>query len=246
MPSNTKNRLGPTGSIKKKETGSVKIKTDDNRRDLNAPYTLVYPNPLKMSVYDGVYKKQFGDMKLLENPGSGKNNNLVWYYYDPVNGVPYDPLINKNEPTIAGNKVDVINNIFSLSGDPRSTELNPYLYVCVNKNKVLRTKQNDNGTFQTIKLDVVSVIGHDGKKYVIKFTGGGGNGQPIYYFTLHFNYITGSFEKWYGQFAPYVQTPPPSPSGSQRSAKFGKRKSSKKVKRSLRSLKGDLKKILKM
>jgi hypothetical protein len=239
-----KKALGATGGAVKKPTKGVSIVSAENRRDLNAPYTLVYPNPSqnKNNNYSGVYRNQLGNMQLLENPGSGKNNGLVWYYYDPVNGSPYDPLTNRSKPTIAGNKVDLVNSNFALSGDPRSTELNPYLYVCVKKNEPLRTSEISPGKFDTTKLDVVSVIGHDGKKGVVKFAGGGG-GQPIYYFTLHLNLETGGFEKWYGMFAPYVPTPPPSPS---RSSGFGKRKGVKKSKSSLGSLKRDLKKLLKM
>ena len=252
-----KKGLGVTGGVTKpkKIKKGVSVPDAENRRGLNAPYTLVYPNPqqTKNNSYSGVYRTRLDDVQLLETPGSGKNNGYVWYYYDPINGAPYDPLTDRGAPTIAGNKVDVLNNNFALSGDPRSTELNPYLYVCIKKNEPLRTAEISPGRYDTTKLDVVSVIGRDGKKGVVKFAGGGGT-SPIYYFTLHLNPDTKEFEKWYGIFAPYVPTPPPSPSRQSPSRQSPSRQSPSRPngfgkvnkKHSLTSLKRDLKKILKM
>jgi len=234
----------PSPQKKSPKKKGIQIESGENRRDLNAPYTVVYPNPEQPlnDRYSRVYKKHFGDTRLLTHPGSGLDNGLVWYYYDPYpDGTPWEPLSATHVPSIGGNHVDMVNDTFSLSGDPRQSTNNPYLYVAVKKNTPLRTSELSPGRFQETKLDVVSVVGPDGKQSVVKYA----SANPTYFFTLHKNLQTGGFDKWYGRFAYYTPTPPNSPQRSQ----FGKRrKGGKGVKsgKSLTSLRRDLKQLLKM
>jgi hypothetical protein len=207
------------------KTKSKKIKTSmcENRRDTNAYYALVYPNNdqsnntsgLNLSkVYRNSYIKNF---KLSETPGSGNpDNQLVWYFFDDVNGRPWNPDVDHPIPTILGNPVDLKNNSFILPDnvDLREYPNNPYTYVLVQRNKELRLKQLSPDQFETIKMDVIAVQNPINYcREMVRFKGS----EPLLFYVKRTS-DNKTFTDHYGLFAAYTPTPPPSPT------RFGKKK----------------------
>jgi hypothetical protein len=201
----------------------------EGRRELNAPYTLVYPNELQ-----GPYNNRYSRAYQTSIIKDFTPDQLVWYYFDQVGDRPYDPNVD-DVPTIRGNPVDLVNYQFDIgeNTDLRDPIQNPYHYVTVNR-KDLRVEHLDNNKYRTVKLDTVAIINPNEKSTVL-YAGGGGT--PMQFFTLHYK-SPGVFEKWYGMFARYNETPPPSPERSQ----FGIQRKNK----SLSSVTADIRYLLKL
>uniref|UniRef100_A0A6C0B0V8 Uncharacterized protein n=1 Tax=viral metagenome TaxID=1070528 RepID=A0A6C0B0V8_9ZZZZ len=195
---------GPKGKVQKYTGGQ-------GRRELNAPFTLVFPNP-SQGQYNERYSRAYKNSIIKDmHP-----EQLVWYYFDEIDGRPYDPQVD-GRPTIRGNVVDLENNSFDIGDiDLRDPVQNPYRHVTI-KAKDLRVEALDNGKFKTAKLDTVAVENPNETSTVL-YAGGGGT--PMQFFTLHYS-SPGVFDKWYGMFAAYNPTPPPSPP---RDTGFGKRR----------------------
>ena len=209
---------GPKGKV----TKTQKYEGGIGRRELNAPYTLVYPNPSQ-----GPYNDRYSNAYKTSIIKDFAPDELIWYYFDEIDGRPYDPLLD-DTPTINGQPVNLEENSFELRGDVRNLTENPYRYVTV-KPKALRVEHLSGDKFITEKLDTVAVMNPNETSTVL-YAGGGGT--PIQFFTLHYK-SPKVFEKWYGIFAAYNPTPPASPS---QGAGFGRKKVLRKVNAEIRYL----------
>jgi len=212
---------GPSGGVKKPKKVKAEPKPVNTITSAKKLRYLIYdskdPDPVVRAKEEKVYRTFF------VYPGTNDaiedpSRNMLWFFYDNPYTPPDSYAANVSNPTSANSK-------------PIGLKLRTWTGLDGKKKKA----------------DVVCAKLDDGRYYSILYQGSTGPGQVPYFYIEVYDPETGkATKKMYGMLATSftppgspMRSPPRSPRGSQ----FGKRKP---VKRSLRSLKRDLKKVTKV